>query len=306
MLPLPTIPDDFELRMIEMYGPPGKLWLDSLPQLLATCQQRWSLEISSQFPLSYNYVVSGATSSGQPVVLKLGYPNPELLSEISALQVYNGRGSVQLLDADPEIGVLLLERLIPGTPLLQLDDDQLVTAITAQVMRELWQPAPEGHEFIAVEKWSEGLQRLRASFNGGCGHFPTQLVEMAEALFAELLPSMTDVVLLHGDLHHTNILSAQRRPWLAIDPKGVIGEPAYETGAFLRNPLPDILEVDDPVGMQRRRVDQFAEELNLDRQRIIGWGIAQAVLSAWWSYEDHGHGWEPALRCAEILSKIQK
>jgi streptomycin 6-kinase len=277
---LPPIPQDFELRMIELNGDPGKRWLASLPQLIIACQQRWSLDLSSPFPLSYNYVIPAVSSTGQQVVLKLGFPNPELHTEIAALRVYNGRGAVQLLDVDPENGILLLERLIPGTSLLQLHDDPLATSITAQVMRDLWRPVPADHSFPSVAKWSDGFKRLRDCFGGGCGPFPTELVEMAEALFAELLPSMSEQVLLHGDLHHENILSAQRRPWLAIDPKGVIGEPAYETGALLRNPLLDILDAANPVRLQRRRVDQFSEELDLDRQRILGWGIAQAVLSA--------------------------
>ena len=305
MSSFPPIPSGYKRRIIELNGPPGKQWLASLPQLVATCQQRWSLVVSPPVPLTYNYVAPGVTSTGLQVVLKLSFPNPELLTEIAALKVFNGRGSVRLLDADPENGILLLERLSPGIQLLQLDDDSVATSLAAQVMRNLWRSVPAGHSFPSVAKWSEGMQRLRASFGGGCGPFPMELVEMAEALFAELLPSIAGLVLLHGDLHHENILSAQREPWIAIDPKGVIGEPAYETGALLRNPLPDILKMADPVRLQRRRVDQLAEELDLDRHRILGWGIAQAVLSAWWSYEDHGHGWEPALKCAEILVQIQ-
>jgi streptomycin 6-kinase len=127
------------------------------------------------------------------------------------------------------------------------------------------------------------------------------LVETAEGLFAELLSSMDELVLLHGDLHHYNILSAEREPWLAIDPKGVVGEPAYELGAWLRNPVPHVFSWPDARQVTARRVDQFAELLGLDRQRIIGWGIAQAVLSAWWDYEDVGRGWEDVLACAEWL-----
>jgi streptomycin 6-kinase len=108
-------------------------------------------------------------------------------------------------------------------------------------------------------------------------------------------------VLLHGDLHHFNILAAERQPWLAIDPKGVVGEPAYEIGALLRNPTDEV--VFDPQ-VQARRIDLLTAELGLDRQRVIGWGIAQAVLSGWWSYEDHGHGWEPMMALAELLSSL--
>jgi streptomycin 6-kinase len=116
---------------------------------------------------------------------------------------------------------------------------------------------------------------------------------------------MAPPVLLHGDLHHHNILSAERQPWLALDPKGVIGEPAYEVGALLRNPFPQILSLPGPGRLLARRVDQLAAELDFDRQRLVGWGIAQAVLAAWWSFEDHGHGWQGCLTCAELLADLE-
>ena len=121
--------------------------------------------------------------------------------------------------------------------------------------------------------------------------------------FRELLASSEPPVLLHGDLHHFNILSAGRRPWVAIDPKGLAGERAYEAGALLRN-TDTRLSTDE--GAQRRRIDILQDELPLDRDRMLGWGIAQAVLSAWWSYEDSGSGWESACACAEVLMRVTK
>jgi streptomycin 6-kinase len=172
-------------------------------------------------------------------------------------------------------------------------------------MRQLFPPVPEDHPFPSVGDWAQGLGRLRAHFGGSTGPFPTRLVESAETLFTELLSSMGEPVILHGDLHHENILSAERQPWLVIDPQGVIGEPAYETGAVLRNPMPDILKSPELKNVLKRRVDQLADELELDRKRILGWGIAQAVLSAWWDYEDHGHGWEPWIVIAQTLATIE-
>jgi streptomycin 6-kinase len=116
---------------------------------------------------------------------------------------------------------------------------------------------------------------------------------------------MSELVLLHGDLHQDNILAATRRPWLAIDPKGVVGEPAYETAACLHNPQPQLLNMPQPGRVLARRVDQLAEELNLDRARVRGWGLAQAVLAAWWGVEDGGHVWDAALGCAELLAAIK-
>jgi streptomycin 6-kinase len=115
---------------------------------------------------------------------------------------------------------------------------------------------------------------------------------------------MDETFLLHGDLHHWNILSTDRELWLAIDPKGVLGEPAYEVGAWLRNPFPQILTFDQPRKVIARRLDQFADQLTLARDRMLGWGIAQAVLASWWSFEDEGDDWDSWLAYAGIISAV--
>ena len=200
-----------------------------------------------------------------------------------------------MLEADPDEGALLLERLLPGTPLTSVNDDDRATEIAAQVMRQLWRPAPPEHPFPTVAKWGAGFQRLRAQYNGDTGPLPSDLVRQAEVLFRELLGSSAEPVLLHGDLHHDNILAAERAPWLALDPKGVVGEPAYEVGALMRNPRPQ------PASVLSRRASILAEELGLDRVRLVAWSFAQAVLSAWWSVEDHGYGGEGAIEVARQL-----
>jgi streptomycin 6-kinase len=297
-----TIPKKFAQTIREGYGERGVVWLENLPNLIADCEKRWSLAVQPPFPdLSYNYAAPAVRADGMECVLKIGVVNPELLCEIEALRLYDGHGIVRLLAADPEQGILLLERLRPGTPLVTVADDEVATAVAAQVMRQLWRPVPPDHPFPTVANWARGMERLRREFDGGTGPFPTKLVETAESLFADLLPSQAEPVLLHGDLHHWNILRATRAPWLALDPKGVVGEPAYEIGAWLRNPIDRLTHWPDLKRIQARRIDQFAEVLSSDRQRLVGWGIAQAVLSAWWSYEDHGHGWDGAIVCAESL-----
>lgn len=297
-------PREFSRRIVEMHDEAGAAWLAQLPALLNECKQSWGLTLQPPFPLSYNYVAPATLGDGTEVVLKVGMTNPELRTEIAALRAYAGRGTVQLLDADSDRGLLLLERVKPGTPLVELDDDDAATAIAADVMRELWRPVPPDHSFPAVADWSVGLQRLRAYYDGGTGPLPSTLVEVAEERFAALLSSSAEPVLLHGDLHHWNILRAERRPWLALDPKGVIGEAAYEVGALLRNPMPQLLALENPKRIILRRVDQLAERLGIDRGRLLGWGMAQAVLSAWWMIEDHGSGWEASIAVAEILSEI--
>ena len=193
---------------------------------------------------------------------------------------------------------LLLERLMPGTPLASLSDDDAATRLAGQVMRQLRRPLAAGHPFPTVERWASGLARLREQFGGGTGPLPEPLVAQAEGLFLELLASSAAPVLLHGDLHHDNILAAERAPWLALDPKGVAGEPAYEVCALMRNPRPQ------PAAVLARRASILAEVLEIDRQRILAWSFAHAVLSAWWSIEDKGHGWEGAIEVAEQIQTL--
>ncbi len=298
------IPPQFAQTIAEVYGPAGVAWLAGLTALVASCGERWGLALGAPFALSYNYVAPAERADGSQVVLKLGVPNPELSSEAAALAHYGGRGCARLLDADPAGGALLIERLQPGTMLAALADDEAATRVAAGVMRALWQPPPAEHTFVTVARWGLGFGRLRARFGGGTGPLPTPLVARAEALFAELLASSAAPALLHGDLHHDNILAAERAPWLAIDPKGVVGEPAYEVGAFLRNPIERVLRAPDPTRLLERRIAIFAEELGFEPARLAGWGMAQAVLSAWWSIEDHGHGWQPAIALAERLGPL--
>lgn len=304
------LPAEFRRRQVDLFETAGAEWLNQLPRLIADIEQRWSLQVQSPFAnLSYNYVAPAQLADGTAVVLKIGFPRPELHRESAALRFYDGQGMVRLLRAEPEQGIMLLERLQPGAPLipLALRDDEAATRQAAQVMQQLWRPAPTDHDFPTVADWGRGFERLRAEFNGRTGPFPAQLVDTAEQHFADLLASAAAPVLLHGDLHHDNILQAEnrptRQPWLAIDPKGVIGEPAYEVGALLRNPIPHIWQ-ESPASLrhlQARRLDILAEMLTLDRQRLWGWSLAQAVLSVWWDYEDGEPGWEAMLYLAAEL-----
>jgi streptomycin 6-kinase len=257
--------------------------------------------------LSYNYVAPALTREGSEVVLKMGLPRRELETEIAALWLYNGRGAVKLLDVNAELGALLLERLRPGTLLVTLRDDDQCTAAAAQVMKALWRPVPDTHPFPTVFDWARAFSRLRERYSGGTGPIEAAWVEQAEAVFAEFEQTPSGMpVLLHGDLHHMNILSAQRSPWLAVDPKGVVGEPAYEPGALLRNPVPAIFARSDLPRLTARRIDQLAEHLEIDRRRIASWGMAQAVLSAVWNVEERkpvGSGWLLCARaCHELMS----
>src|SRR5579872_6957750 len=301
-----VIPEDFKREMIALHEDEGRVWLERLPAILAACEERWAITIGSPFVnVSFHYVVPAVRADGTKVVVKACSPTGEFLQESTAIRLFDGHGMVQLLACNDADEVMLLEGLQPGTLLSTVEDDERAISIAASVMRQLWRPVPEEHPFASVFDWGKGFTRLRQHFNGGSGPFPKALLEEAETLYAELSASMAAPVLLHGDLHQDNILEARREPWLAIDPKGLIGEPAYETGSLLRNALPELLQVPESRRLLTRRIDQLAEELGLDRVRIRNGGVARAVLSAWWCIEDAGEVSEDTLARADLLASIK-
>lgn len=294
---------EFTARIRGAFGRKGEIWLKSLADVLQLTANAWSLELGP--PLnnpSYSLLLPAVRNDGSPAVLKLVVPNPELKTEIEALRLFGGRGCVRLLDAEPERGAILLERLVPGKPVLELGDDEKATHLALQVLQDLHATPIRDGPFPEVGDWAKGFERLRAAFNGSTGPFPPPLVERAEADFLDLQGSAGYPRLLHGDLHHGNILSARREPYLAVDPKWVLGEFAYEIGAWLRNPFPDLLKWPDAARLTARRLDQLSMGLGLDRERILAWAVHQAVLAGWWSFEEGDPAWEGWLAVAELLA----
>lgn len=298
----PSVPETLVTSTIKMRGEAGAGWLKRLPEIVAELERRWSLETGPPFPgIWINWVAPATCADGAPAVLKLSFPgDKEFSTEAEALKLFDGRGMIRLLRLEPKAGAMLLERCEPGKPLTSVGDDEQATIIAAGVMNELWRPVPPEHPFPSVADWAKGFDRLRRRYEGGTGPMPETLVEHAEKLFAELIASQTETFLLHGDLHHENILSARRQPWLAIDPKGVVGERAYDTAALLHNPV-HILRNPEPGRLLQRRIDLLSERLALDRSRVRGWGLAQAVLAAYWGLEDSGRVWEEALAFAGLI-----
>ncbi len=300
------LPDGFTRQISATFGAAGVAWLARLPATIADCERRWGATFLPPFDnLTFSYVAPVTLPGGATAVAKLGVPSSELTAAIAAHRLYDGVGCARLLDADAASGLLLLEHLRPGTMLSALPDDEEATVIAAETMRCLWRPVPDEHPFPTVADWFVGLQELRDEFGGGTGPFPARLIEEAERLAADLLPSQATPVVLHGDLHHFNILAAERQPWLAIDPKGVVGEPAYEVGALLRNPRGLVFETRAPAVLARR-LDLLSRELGLERARLRAWAVAQAVLSAWWGYEDNGDFDREWLVWAETLAAIKE
>jgi streptomycin 6-kinase len=195
------------------------------------------------------------------------------------LDAFDGHGVVRVLDRID--GAVLLERLQPGTSLVSMTvngDDDHATGILADVIGRMSARAPVSLT-STVQEWARGFERHAA---GGDSLIPKPLVEAAQHVYSQLCGSQSIPRLLHGDLHHHNVLLDTERGWLAVDPKGVLGEQEYEVGAALRNPLERPELFTDPARIERR-VDRFERELQLDPGRILAWAFAQAVLAAVWA-----------------------
>jgi len=282
--------DTLKKNIIAHYKDQGRAWLKNLPKFLNNIEKDLKIKIDKPFGhLSFHYTAPAITQRGEQCVFKCGLPNKELATEIAALQHYNSQGAIQLLDANAKQGWLLLERCQPGQRLASIENDEKATRIAINVMQRLWKPIVTIAKFSTIDDWLTKLKPAKP--------IPNRLIDAAQQMSKDLLASQSEMVLLHGDLHHDNILSSQREPWLAIDPKGVIGEREYEIGALIRNPQTTILT----KSLLNRRFDIISESTGFDRQRLLHWSIIQAVLAANWSIEDQTAEYNQFIVIAEQL-----
>jgi streptomycin 6-kinase len=264
-------------RLYELEDFPGAAdWLARLPQLAAECAERWSLVLGEPFPYAnVSLALPARLADGTDAVLKISFPHWESEHEAAALAHWNGHGAVRLLDYDPARSALLLERCRPGTSLLDLPDDEGYR-LAAGVLPKLWsRPALPEHPFTPIaataSRWARDLpQRWDAAGRP----FERGLLDDAVAALVELPPTQPELVVCHQDFHRGNVLAAEREPWLAIDPKPVAAERAFDTAALLR----------DGPGDVARRLDFLVAALDLDRERARGWGIAHTLA---WGFDEH-------------------
>ena len=234
-------------------------------------------------------VIAFGVCNSQSVVLKLIKDSGDEWRSGEVLEAFDGHGVVRVHEHAP--GAVLMERLRPGTSLVNLalnGKDEEATDILADVIQRMSSATSsmsKGESPIIVptiHDWGKGFDRYLAS---GDDQIPRTLVEPAQDIYLRLAVSQREPRLLHGDLQHYNVLFDSDRGWIAIDPKGVIGEIEYEIGAALRNPVerPDLFLSRAVIA---RRLKQFTNKLNLDFNRTLAWTFAQAVLSAIWGVED--------------------
>ena len=267
-----TVPPGLEWWRSE---PGGAEWLDRLPVLVAECAASWSLRIGEPYSGSnVSWVAPVELPDGVPAVLKLNFPEPESEREAEALACWAGEGAVRLLAEDEERRALLVERCVPGSRLWDEPGEDDAMRVAAGILRRLWRPPPDGHRFRLLGDLAAAWARELAE-----APYERPLVDEAVSFLREAGLAQGEGVVLHQDFHGGNVLRATREPWLAIDPKPLVGEREFDTASLLRDRRPELQADPHPEARIRRRLDFLAAELDLDRERLRGWGIAHAL--AW-------------------------
>jgi streptomycin 6-kinase len=242
----------------------GREWLDALPHAVAESAAHWRLDLGEPFPYAFtSLAIPARRDDGSDAVLKVQYIDRETEHEALALRHWNGDGAIRLMDEFPAHQALLLERCIPGTPVPpEKGLDVLIGLLT-----RLWKPAaapPFRSLADEAAHWETGLaKRPRA-----------RLIDAALDALRTIPSTQGEQVLLHQDLHGSNVLAAQREPWLVIDPKPLVGEREFGLAPIIRSP-----ELGHSRRQMRRRLDRLTAELGLDRERARLWCLVQTV--AW-------------------------
>lgn len=290
-----NLPETFVQNMVDVYGAEGRTWLASLPHVLKDLEKIWQLNLSRPMPnLTYSYVALAETKSGKAVI-KLAPQSDRLKREIAWYQ-WQKKGCPKLFAHSFEHGAFLLEYLQPGVSLKQKvmeGQDDEATTIIAELILQLGPPtATDGTIFPHVSELEKDLALLKGKISDG-------LFRYALDLFPQLLAQREDV-LLHGDLHHDNILS-HGDVFCAIDPHGYRGPRAFEVGAFIRNPYDCFPKERSLERTLSSRLNILCDLLPFSREEIHGWALIYTLIAASWSIQDHGELPDEHVEIATII-----
>jgi streptomycin 6-kinase len=261
-------------------GAAERAWRAHLPAIIEQFAARWSLALEPRFTIggSASWVAPARTRTGERVVLKLGWTHEEALHEADGLRLWDGKGTVRLIDScvDGPTTALLLEICDPGIALSRAMAEPDRDLVIAGLLRRLWIQPPTGHPFrplaLMCEQWATSFELDNAkAIARGEQQIDPGLARAGIELFRQLPLTADRSVLLLTDLHHDNVLSARREPWLVIDPKPYLGDPAYDTLQHMLN-FPGRLAA-DPRGL----ADRMAGLLGLDPGRVRLWLFARCV-----------------------------
>ncbi|MGW1208364.1 aminoglycoside phosphotransferase family protein [Streptomyces sp. NPDC002499] len=275
------VPETFARSTVEREGETGAVWLTELPGIVDELLRVWGCTQDGEVMHGgVGVIVPVRRPDRSPAVMKVSFPHPGNVHEPDAFEAWHGRGAVLLYARDDERFAMLLERVHPST-LAEVEDGDEVVSVAGRINRRLAVPAPPDLPRLReqTDAWEQQLRTDAEEFGDALSR---RTVDAAVATVREVGREQPDL-LIHGDLHGKNILRAEREPWLAVDPKGYVGDPAYDSGALLKSRGLGILEADDQGKAVHRILDVFAEAAEVDRERVRRWAQFHAVQAAFWA-----------------------
>ncbi|MYW66517.1 phosphotransferase [Streptomyces sp. SID8379] len=278
------VPEAFAHGTVAREGERGAAWIEQLPHIVGELTALWDCVPDGDVLHGGVGVIVPVRRGGRPAAMKVSFPHPGNVHEPDAFQVWDGRGAVRLYERADDRYAMLLERA-GATTLAQCGDPDEMMAVAGRISRRLAVPAPPELPRLrdSAGEWEAQLRKD----DGELDHrMPIRVLDAALAAVRELGRNQPDT-LVHGDLHARNILAADREPWLAVDPKGCAGDPAYDAGAALKAHMLLLVAEDDLDKAVRRSIDIFAEAAGLDRERVRRWCQLHAVQAAFWGMR-HG------------------
>ena len=290
------------IRSVRLYfREEGDAWLKRLPNIIEYCEQKWSLKMNEPFSLSINYVAPAIFDEKQEVVVKICIAEEDFTNELKALKLLGKKGVVQVLDSDEQHRVILLQKLSPGTLLVELADDEKACVIAADVFRKIIVPVC-GHlpKLPTMKEREESLRKLIYDYPKGFGPFSMKVLKDALRIFTYMNETTSEIFILHGDFHPFNILASGEDEWTAIDPKGLIGEMESDLIQYMMNKLPEQGAYD----VMEKRVEIFTKELSLNMERLLLWGYCYSVLSTAWTVDVDGSYDTSFYRTIDIFKRL--
>ncbi|KOV38095.1 hypothetical protein ADK60_02945 [Streptomyces sp. XY431] len=276
-----TVPDRLARNVAAVRPEEAERWLAALPALVTAELARLHLTLDRVLDPGGSLALVAYVHRDDdlaPAVLKVSLRTPGTAHEAEALTAWAGRGAVLLLDTaapDPGTTVLLLERLHGEIPLRSLAEPKAMLEATS-LLHRLWTPVPPEHAFPGLPTPLPSAPSPSAPAPGFPAEAEPLLAEARESA-AALAASAAEEFLLHGDFHHGNVLAADRAPWLAIDPRPLVGERAYDLARLTLDRADTLVGSPGLPAAVRRRLHQLAEALEVDRDRLRGWTLVRAV-----------------------------
>ncbi|HEY9327171.1 MAG TPA: aminoglycoside phosphotransferase family protein [Streptomyces sp.] len=273
-------PEAFVRSTVEREGERGAAWLAELPGIVEELLEHWGCAPDGEVMHGgVGVIVPVRRRAGDAAVFKVSFPHPGNVHEPDALAAWGGRGAVLLHERDDERFAMLLERA-QASPLAEVEDGEEVATVAGRISHRLAIPAPAGLPRLRehADAWEEQVRKDADELTHALSPYA---VDAAVATIRELGRTQPDT-LIHGDLHAGNILRADRGPWLAVDPKGYAGDPAYDGGTLLKSRALTLLAQHDLRKALLRTLDAFTEAAELDRERTRRWAQFHAVQAAFW------------------------